>query len=158
MKINRIGLIAFILIILFSLNAYALDTTLLDMRNKIFKESKEIKALLTRSKDVFLINSMWDSCVLTMAQLDAYFSMLGIFNTIRNDCLSPTAVDYLSDWLKEIKQSNDLNVKSLNSFMMTIEPETKGYVDALKDYYNDLNARIDKELNKLTLYKKTFRR
>ncbi len=95
----------------------------LDIRNKIFKESKDIKALLPSSKDVYLINSMWDSCVLAMSQLDAYFSMLGIYNTIKRENITQTALDYLINWLKEIKRSGELNIKSLGKMLAEVQDD-----------------------------------
>lgn len=132
--------------------------TLLDTRNKILEESVAIKSLLSTSKDVYLINNMWDSCVLLMNQLDAYFSMLGIFNTIKRENQTQAAVDYLIKWLGEIRHSNELNIKSLSSISDTIDPATKTHLEVLKGYFSELNGYLDAEVNKITLLRKTIRR
>lgn len=155
---KRLSVIALILVVSMTLNAYAAGNTLLDMRGKILKESKEIKTLLTGSRDVYLINSMWDSCVLAMTQLDAYFSMLGIFNAIPKENTTQAAVDYLLSWLREIKKSNELNVKSLNSISDTIEPGTKTHLGILKAYFIELNSHIDAEINKVSLFRRSAKR
>ena len=136
-------------------SSYALDTTLLDMRNRIFEQSKELKALLPKTKNVIFVNNMWDTCVLTMTQLEGYFFMLGIFNTIKAESMSEESIDYLGMWLNEIKRTNTLNIKGLNAITAPLESDAKAQVDKLKAYYNDLNTRIDSELKKLSLLKKT---
>ena len=99
-----------LLVVFLTFSAYALETTLFEMRNKIFAESKEIKALLTESKDIVLMSSMWDSCVMALTQLDAYFSMVGIFNTIKKGDISEDSVNYLIGWLSQTKKTNELNI------------------------------------------------
>jgi hypothetical protein len=149
--------IILIFIIFLSFSVYALDATLLDMRNKIFEESKVIKSLLADSKDIILMNSMWDSCVMTMTQLDAYFSMVGLFNTIKRENLSEASIDYLISWLNDIKKTNELNLKSLNSISVILESKTKVYLEKLKRHFSDLNNRIDSELGKISLLKESLK-
>jgi hypothetical protein len=156
MKKKTIALLVVVVLLLLNVSAYAANVSFvsfLDMRKKIFDESKAIKAELTSSKDMVLINSLWDSCVITIGQLDAYFSMLGIFNTIKKGALSGDAVDYLINWLKRIKDNNTLNITSLNAVTMKIEAKTKLHIDKLTNYFVDLNKRIDQEIVKLTLVK-----
>ena len=145
------------LLIFFNVNSYALETTLLDMRNKISAESRQIKALLLESKDIVLMSSMWDSCVLTMTQLDAYFFMVGIFNTIKKGDLKEDTVNYLTNWLNIIKNTNELNIKSLNTVTQILEPKTKVYKERLKNYFSELNKKIDSELGKISLLKKSLK-
>jgi len=144
------------LILFFSFSAYAFDTALLDMRNKIFEQSKEIKSLIVNSKDVVLINNMWDSCIMTMTQIDAYFYMIGIFNTIKKEELSDASVNYLISWLNEIKKTNELNIISLNTATQINEVNTRVYVVKLKNYFGELNNKIDAELNKVNLLKRSL--
>ena len=144
-------------IIFLSFSVYALDTTLLDMRNKIFEESKDLKSLLESSKDVILVSSMWDSCIIAMSQSDAYFNMLGIFNTIKKEDLKEDAVNYLTSWLDGIKKVNELNIKSLDAVTLTLEPKTKTHILKLKDYFGKLNNQIDAELAKISLLKKSLK-
>lgn len=148
---KKIFSIILALAVFLSFNALALDITLFDIRNKIFEESKEIKALLPDSKDVVLVSSMWDSCLIAITQLDAYFSMLGIFNTIKKEDLSKDSINYLSDWLNEIKRTDTLNIESLNSVPQPVELDTEVHIERLKDYFTDLNNRIDAELKKLSI-------
>ena len=158
-SMRKLAAIILVLALCFTINSYAVAApTFLDMRNRIFQESKAIKALLTASKDVYLINNLWDSCVLVMSQLDSYFSMLGIFNTIKRENQTQAAVDYLIAWLQEIRSSNELNIKSLNSISDTIDAATKTHLDTLKEYFSELNGCINTELNKITLLRKTIRR
>ena len=157
-NMKKIIFIILIFIIFLSFSVYALDTTLLDMRNKIFEESKVIKSLLVDSKDIILMNSMWDSCVMTMTQLDAYFSMIGIFNTIKKEDLKEDAINYLTSWLDGIKKTNELNIKSLDAVSVTLEPKTKAHILKLKDYFGKLNNQINAELDKISLLKKSLKR
>jgi len=148
--------IALALVILLCFNAYAQTTSFVNMRSELFEESKTIKALLISSKDVFLLSSMWDACVMTMTQMDAYFSMLGIFNTIKEKDLSEPPIDYLSGWLSAIKQSNELNIKSLNS-SEPIEENTRVHMEKLKASFTKMNAMLDNEIGKLSLLKKSLK-
>ena len=150
---KRIVWMILTLIFIVDLNSYALETNLMNIRNKVLMESQDIKALLSDTKDVILVSSLWDSCVLTISQLDAYFFQLGIFNTIRKEEVTDTAVDFLIKWLNEIKKTNDLNIESLNSVNQKIEAKIKFRVEKLKGYYTDLNTQIDEELVKLSFLK-----
>ena len=141
----------------FCFSAYALDTKIVGMRNKFFEESKAIKTLLADSKDMILLNSMWDSCIMTMTQLDAYFSMVGIFNTIKKETLTEEAINYITNWLEAIKKTNDLNIKSLNAITNPVEPKTKIHMEKLRGYFNDLNNQINTELNKISIIKKSLK-
>jgi hypothetical protein len=128
------------------------------MRNKIFEESKDLKSLLANSKDIILINSMWDSCIIAMSQLDAYFTMLGIFNTIKEENLKEEVINYLTSWLEGIKKTNELNIKSLDAVSVTLESKTKAHILRLKDYFGKLNDQINAELDKISLLKKSLKR
>lgn len=154
---KKIFYLVFAVLVFFRLDAYAFDSKLLDIRTKILDESKEIKGLLANTKDVILISSLWDACILTTNQLDAYFSMLGIFNTINKKDYSVDAVNYLIDWLNAIKGSNDLNLTSLNSMPQIIEASTKTEMVVLKNYFNELNNQIAVDLNKLSVLKKALK-
>ena len=139
-----------------SFNAHAQATGLMDIRDKVLKESQEIKALFSDTKDVILVSSMVDSCILTVSQLDAYFSQLGIFNTIKKDDVTPAAINFLEQWLNGIKNTNDLNIKSLNAVTQNIQAKTKLHLERLTGYFTDLNMQIDQELAKLAALKKTL--
>jgi hypothetical protein len=140
-------------LIFFSSSVYAFDTTLLDIRNKIFMESKGIKLLIPKSKDALLLTSFFDSYMITISQIDAYFSMLGIFESVKKENLNNAIFDYLFNWLNEIKKTNDLNLKSLGTIRQKVESGTQVYIDNLKKYYNELNKQINIEINKVASIK-----
>jgi hypothetical protein len=134
-----------------------LDATLLDVSSKIFAESQTIKVLMTGSKDIVLMSSMWDSCVIAKTQLDAYFSMLGIFNTIKNENLTEETINYLVNWLDVMKKTNALNMKSLTGISPIYEPTTELHVKRLNGYFAELNYRIDGELKKISSIKEALK-
>lgn len=142
--------------IFLSANANALDSELLSMRNKLSADSKEIKVLLLESRDVILMSSMWDSCVLTMTQLDAYFYMVAIVDTIDKEDLKEVTVEYMINWLSIIKHTNELNIKSLDTVIQTLEPKTQVYKEKLNKHFSELKKEIDTELAKLSLLKKAL--
>lgn len=155
---RKIVLIAVLLSFAIGLRAYGLDNSFLDIRNKFFEESKEIKALLVSSKDAILLSSLWDTCLLTMSGLDAYFHMLGIFNTIKDKDLSEDAVNYLAKWLAEIKRNSELNINILNSGPYSVQADTGIHIEKLKGFLVELNKRIDAELNKVSILHQSIRR
>ena len=140
---------AVLISVFFYLNAYASDPALLSLRGKLFSESQELKSALTSSQDPVLVSSMWDSCIISLTQIDAYFSMLGIFNTIKKEDSSRAAADYLSGWLNEIQRTNDLNIKSLESVSLITDQVTKDHMEKLKVYFSELNTQIGVELKKV---------
>ena len=144
--------------LLFSSYAYALDNSFVNIRSKIFEESKEIKALLTTSKDAVLLSSMWDSCIMTIRELDAYFYMLGIFNTIKERDLSEDAGIFLSRWLSEIKAGGELNIRILTESAYPTEGQAAIHIARLKNYLGELNKKIDSELNKISLLREAIKR
>lgn len=144
--------------LLFSSYVYALDNSFVNIRSKIFEEAKEIKALLTTSKDAILLSSMWDSCLMTIRELDAYFHMLGIFNTIKEQDLSEDAVIFLSRWLSEIKAGSELNIRILTESAYPTESQVAIHIARLKNYFGELNKKIDSELNKISLLREAIKR
>ncbi len=143
---------------IFCFSSYVFAAPLMDMRNKIFEESKVIKSLLVTSKNTVLVNSMWDSCIITLTQLDAYFYMQGIFNTIKKEDLNEACVNYLINWLNEVKKTDELNIKSLNTISVAVEPKEKIRMEKLKEYFSDLNKQIDNELSKLSLLNQSLKK
>lgn len=151
-------IVAMTVIMFFScFTAYPLGTTLLDLRNNIFAESKQVQSLLSGSKDAGLVVSMWDSCIIAVTQLNAYFYMLGIFDKITKNALTDEPLDYLSAWLTEIKKTSDMNLKSLDSYKQPLEEKTKIEKEKLKEYFVELNRQIDVELKKIGTIKKSLR-
>lgn len=145
---KKIIFIVLMLSVVLNCSVYAADNALFTMRGQIFEESKKIKAVLADSKDVILVSSMWDSCVILLTQLDAYFSMLGIFNAIKDKDLTADPINYIYSWLKGIKETNELNIKSLNEVTQVNDAKTKPQMEKLKVYFKGTNDNISAELKK----------
>jgi len=141
----------------FSLNAYALDSKVLDMRNKFFEESKAIKLILPHSQDAALLTSMFDSCIMAASQYDAYFFMLGIFEVIKKDEATTSSADLLIGWLRQIKGTNDLSIKSMVSINIPLEVDTKANVAKMITYFAESNNRIDLEIKKIENIKQSLK-
>lgn len=139
-----------LLLVILSFNAYALDTTLMNMRDKFFSESLKLKEVFPKSKDMTLLVVMWDSCLNTASQLDGYFYMLGIFNTIKEENLTKEAIDFLFGWLGEIRKTAEMNLASLNGATGKLEPDTKVHIAVLKDYFAELIKKVDLEAGKIS--------
>ena len=137
--------------------SYATDTTLLDINKKFIEESIVIKDMFTKTQDVVLVNSLWDSCIMTVEQVRAYFHMLVIFNTIEPEALEDKAADSLISWLNEIKDTNNLNIKSLGKLSTPVEFSTKLSVRKIIRNYEILNKQIDFEKAKIMLIKRTIK-
>lgn len=152
-------IVILVLFVICSLRSYALDTMLFDIRNTFFKESKEIKALMSpQSQETALITSLWDTCILTITQIDAYFSMLGVFNSVKEKNLNKTSTDVLMSWLNEIKRTNDLNLENLNSLQLPEKSRLQSSVERLKIYFSELNGIIGMELKKVDAVKRTLKK
>lgn len=151
-------LILFMLFLLVNFCAFGLDTSLLGMRREFFKESQDIKRDMTNSKDIILINSLWDSCIMAISQLDAYLVMIKIFTSIEEDVVTKEAIDAITDWLNSMKKSNRLNIKSLDRVDRVFVESTKKHVRILKTYFVVLNNIIDKELKKFSAMKRILGR
>jgi len=139
-------------------SAWAMDFKIFDMRNKIFGLSKDIKELFASSQDTLVLTSLFDACLLSMSQLDAYFNMLGVFETIKEGDLSDLAVDFVVNWLDEIKRTIDLNLKGLTNIPQPLEPKTKEHIAKLKFYFVQLDGIADEELAKLSLIRRTVKK
>lgn len=131
---------------------YGAQENLFDMRKKIFEEAKEIRSSLSGTKDTILLNTMWDSCIMAMSQIDAYFYMMRIFNTVEQKDLKKEAVDSLIYWLNEIKRTNESNIKNLAALKVisgaSMAPRTRIHMNTLEGYFGDVNNLIDTELEK----------
>jgi len=152
---KKTGICFLLLVFAATSAAYPLESKLFNMRNKIFEGSQEVKSLLANSRDAAVLTSMFDSCIIAVSQIDAYFGMLGIFETIQKEHLTRTAVDFLENWLNQIKKTNDLNISFLKGINFPVEDSTREQAQKLTGYFGDLNGWIDKELVKLSIVKKT---
>ena len=134
-------------------NAYALDFKIVNMRDNIFEQSKAIKALMDpKYKNNTLLISMFDSCLSAVMQLDAYFSMLGIYESMGKAGSSDEAIKFIASWLNQIKSTNAISIQNLDAVTKP-EPKIKLEIKKLKDNLVSLNALIDAELNKFVALK-----
>ncbi len=136
---------------------YAQDNALIVVRNKIFDECREMRELLKNQKDIIIVNSMWSSGIMTVSQLDAYFYMVGIFNAVKDKDLTEDPVIYLMKWLNEIKKTNELNIRSLDSITYKVEPTTKARIGKLKGYFSSLNNIIDNESARVSALQRSLK-
>ncbi|MDP2831069.1 MAG: hypothetical protein Q8O02_02315 [Candidatus Omnitrophota bacterium] len=143
---KKIIFLALSLVLVWSFSVRALETTLVDARGEILKNAQEMKKYSSTSRDPVLLNSMWDSSVMAISQLDAYFSMLGIFNTIKKENLGDTQFSYLVKWLQQLKDTTELNIKSLEAIKSTTDARSKVFALKLKGIFSNLKARIAQEL------------
>jgi hypothetical protein len=134
----------------------ALDNPLVSMRTRFIQESNNIKLMLKNSRDVVLLTSLWDSCFIAASQLDAYFSLIGIFETIKPEDRTEAAINYLLNWLNDIKQTNASNIRSLNSVQAALDKTTNVIVRRMKINIYDLDKIIDTEINRLTVLKESI--
>ena len=134
--------------------AYGEDNAVLAAREKFLAESTAVKGIMQASKDAVLVNSMYDACVLTVTQLDAYFYMAGVYKSIPEGAPTVAAIDYLTQWLASIKKANTVSIASLDAITYDVSPETAAHIKTLKGLYADLNAKIDGEIDKLGILAK----
>ena len=137
--------------------AHAADFRIFELRNKIFEESKQIKALMPTSKESFILLVLFDSCVLTASQIDAYFSMMRIVNTIRSENLSKEAIDSLIAWLEEMKKGNEINFRMLDDASIAAKADTKAHIAKLREYYALYGELVLIDANRLNALRKVAR-
>ncbi len=156
---NTRRVLGLVLVCCLLLPAYlqALDSKILSMRNTLFEGSKEIKALIPNSRDAVLLTTLFDSCIIAVSQLDAYFSMLGIFEAIKKDDLTVSSVDFIVNWLNQIKKTNDINIGVLSNLPTPVEQATMQQADKAKGYFQELNRWVDAELVKLNILRKSIK-
>jgi hypothetical protein len=155
---KKIFLLTLGFILVTALAAQALETTLIDTRNEILQNAQEMKNFFTATRDPVLLNNMWDSSVMAVSQLDAYFTMLAIFNTINKDAVSEGAAGYLVKWLKQVKDYSVMEVKSLEAVKKTGDARSKVLMLKTKTIFNNLIARVDKELQTVGQYQEALKK
>ena len=139
------------------INAWGMEFKVFGFRNKIFEDTKAIRTLISTSKDGPVLIGVLNSSIITMTQLDAYFFMLGIFESKKTEEVSSASLDFLTAWLNEIKKSNELQLKSLTPMPEPTEPRTKAHLEKLKSDYIGLNEQLDNELNKVSFIRKSLK-
>ena len=148
---KKIALFLLLAAVLVTFNAYALDFKILNMRNQLFEQSRDIKALMAaKSRDSMVLVSLFNSCLMTVTELDAYFSMLGVFEALSKPGISNDAAKFIVSWLKGIKNTTTLNLDSLG-VLLPAEPRTKTEVKKLQDNLTSLSNLVDVELGKFII-------
>ena len=157
-KVTRIAAVLVVLLCLASSPARALDTRLIDVRDRIFDESKKLQLVLNNSDDPVVIISLWDSCVTTVTRINAYFYMLGIYEMVPQESRTAEGLNYLITWLRETRRTNMLAVNALGAPLETADDTTLFHRKRVQGYFVELNSRLDAELQKLTIVQKSLER
>jgi hypothetical protein len=152
-------LLILVFFVLLTQSAYCLDTRLYDLRQKLFTQAQEIKQLVNRdnaAQYLVLVSTMWDTCFVAITQLDAYFYILGIFNSIKKENITHPTIDFLSRWLKQTKDTDELNIQGLDGIKLPIDPMIRINMERLKRCFRELNSQIDKELTEIEKLRKSL--
>lgn len=151
---KKIFVFSLLLPMLCVFSAYAMDFKIVNMRNQIFDHSKNMKALMNQnSKDGVFLVSMFDSCLSTAMQLDAYISMVGIFESLSNGGANDEAIRFIASWLNQIKNTDAVTMQTLDAVSPQVESKTKLEIKRLRADLVSLDALIDAELNKFVALK-----
>jgi len=133
---------------LLSGNASAQVQPTAQLRGKIYDEYKSLEAALQKTKDTALIFSLRDTCMITIVQLDAYITMIGMMDSVRDKGLNKGTIDYIVLWLNEMRRTNDLNIKNL-ALPREMQKDTQVHSENMMRYFNELRTYADTELRKL---------
>lgn len=156
MRKNIAGILLVFCMLLHSNIANAIEFKVFEFRNKIYEETKAMRGMLSDTKDAPLLVSAMNSCIITLTQLDAYFHILGVFETIPRDALALQTTDFLTAWLDELKKTNALQIKSLSSLPSGILVNTKARLERVLQLYMDLNLQLDQESNKISFIRQSL--
>ena len=148
--------VALVAILFFASNVRAEPTKLFELNKKMYQEYQALQEFLPKTKDVALGYTMWDSSIITIIQLNAYFSMVGIIDSIGRGVIKEKSVEYLVIWLNDIKRKNEINLRSI-AMVKPTEEETSAHAKKLGGYFMELNVQVDNELKRLGLLKNAIR-
>ena len=137
-----------ILLLVFSTGVFAEDRALLNLRGKIFNEAKAVKDFADVS-NIVVVSSIWDTCLITVNQIDAYRSMVAIFNLVKLKRDRLEAADYLIEWLAQMKVTTEMSIKSLNPRDLPVDKKLKMRLEVLKAYFATLEGHLNKESKKI---------
>ena len=126
---------------------------LLVLRANLQEESKTLKSILADTKDILYINTLWDSCAMSTMQIDAYFVMIGIYEAAPVKYRRQEGADYMMKWLTAVKNTHELNVKTLAGMTGLNDPRSNDHILKLKTMYESLLLIIDGETDKLMVLK-----
>ncbi len=118
------------------------------VRRNLVDKSQTFREYLGQTQDVVITSSMWDSCVLAVSQIDAYYAMVGIIQAAEA-VENKEAAFYLIDWLERIKRTNVANLRSLSNTGQAAEEKTVEYMKKLYRYFSEFNEYVEQELKKI---------
>ena len=115
-----------------------------------------MNTVLADSQDPVMIISLWDTCVVTVTKINAYFYMLGIFEAVKEAEQSSRAVDYLLIWLNETRRTNKTAIDQLAQPAQVTEEATDMYRAKISEYLSQLDTQLEKEIRKVTVLKQSL--
>jgi hypothetical protein len=155
---KKIIVIVLMLCFCLSVDSFAANNSLTSINARLMQESSNLKSMFKNSRDVVLLTTMWDSYFIARTQLDAYFYMVALFESVKKAAVTDVSVDYLLNWLGEIRKTNTANIKTLNSTVTVIDQATKSAVDRMETNIADLNNAVDKEIIRLNSLKEAIKK
>jgi len=145
---KRVAFISLAITLVLSFASYSTadESRIYELRNQLFAQSKELKAILPHTKDQYVVLTLFNSAVISINHIDAYFVMMGLFNAIRREDLNKETVGYLFNWLQEMKKANELNMRSLREFNTPVEKETLKNINKMKTIFGELDLILNKDI------------
>jgi hypothetical protein len=155
---KKIAVIVLMLCFCLSVDSFAANNSLTSINTRLMQESSNLKSMFKNSRDVVLLTTMWDSYFIARTQLDAYFYMVSLFESVKKSAVTEVSVDYLLNWLGEIRKTNAANITTLNAAATVIDQATKSAVDRMKANISDMNNAVDKEISRLNSLKEAVKK
>lgn len=140
----------FIAVLLCTARSFGAELQMLRLRNALLEESKKIQMALADSPDPVLVISLWDTCVVTLTKINAYFYMVGIFEMVEDKDKTEQGVDFLLAWLKELQRTTQVNIRELNTPVEVSEEATTVARSRLSELLARLNTHLDEEIRKVS--------
>ena len=150
-------LITIFLLILILSNTYPQVQDFTQLKNQLMREASALRSHLATTKDIVFVSSMWDSCLIAINQIDAYFFMIGIINA-RKATMNEEAIGYLFSWLERMEKLNNTNLRSLADQTKVIESGTIRHMKKLEEIFRDFNLYIGKEKKRVGTLKELLTR
>ena len=130
-------------------------TRLLELRGKIFEEYQALQGALATTKDVAVVYGLSDQCLTTIIRLDAYFTMIGVMDSVRDSGLNENSLSYILVWLNGIKNVNGGNMKNLLA-KYEVGKDTADHLKKVNSYFMQLGIYVDSEIKQLTILRDAF--
>lgn len=136
--------------------AQAADNGLLEVRDALFEESKKMNLVLPDSADPVMIISLWDTCVVAVTRINAYFYMLGILESSAEQKWSAESVDYLLIWLNETRRTIMVAMRQLGEPAQLNEAATDAHRGRIAGYLVQLDSQLEREIGRVGLLKESL--